>query len=52
MWGYFAGVSVAAAIAGAAACAIAFGRRAVTEPPLEQPPEDAIPEPVPWPRST
>ena len=52
MWGYFAGVSVAAAIAGAAACAIASGRRAVTDPPPEQPPEDAIPEPVPWPRST
>jgi predicted MFS family arabinose efflux permease len=52
MWSFFAGVSVVAAVAGAAACAIAFGRKAATEALPEEPPKDAIPEPVPWPGST
>ena len=45
MWGFFAAVSVLAAIAGAAACAIAFGRDAATRALPEEAPADAIPEP-------
>jgi predicted MFS family arabinose efflux permease len=52
MWSFFAAVSVVAAVVGAAACAIAFGRRAATQPLPEEPPADAIPEPVPWPGSS
>jgi predicted MFS family arabinose efflux permease len=52
MWGFFAAASVAAAFAGAAACALAFGRKAATKPLPAEPPRDAIPEPVPWPEST
>lgn len=52
MWGFFAAVSVLAAGAGAAACALAFGRRAATRPLPQEPPADAIPEPVPWPGSS
>jgi MFS family permease len=52
MWSFFAAVSVLAAVAGAAACALAFGRRAATRALPEEPPKDAIPEPVPWPEST
>ena len=52
MWSFFAAVSVVAAIAGAAACGIAFGRKAATEALPEVPSKDAIPAPVPWPEST
>jgi predicted MFS family arabinose efflux permease len=52
MWSFFAGVSVLAAVAGAAACAIAFGRGAATQPLPDEPAPDAVPEPVPWPRSS
>lgn len=52
MWSFFAAVSIVAAIAGAAACGIAFGRKAATEALPEVPSKDAIPAPVPWPEST
>jgi predicted MFS family arabinose efflux permease len=51
MWTFFAAVSVLAAVAGAAACALAFGRGAATKALPEEPPKDAIPEPVPWPET-
>jgi MFS family permease len=49
MWSFFAAASVLAAAVGAAACILAFGRGAATRPLREKPPQDAIPDPVPWP---